>query len=106
MVYFVVDEEVVVEEVMAAMRAVLCTSVQSTRATELDAATASLAASLAHASLTVPSDRALSAVVGTSRRHLRPTSRGGAMPLVAYDHAGAAGADAAASALAEEALQR
>ena len=70
---------------------------------------ATLAASplpLTHTSLTVPSDRALSAAVGTSRRHLRPTSCGGAMPLVVYDHAGAAGADAAASALAEEASER
>ena len=67
---------------------------------------ATLAASLTHTSLTVPSDRALSAAVGTSRRHLRPTSCGGAMSLVVYDHAGAAGADAAASALAEEASER
>ena len=67
---------------------------------------ATLAASLAHASLTVPSDRALSAAVGTSGRCLRPTSRGGAMSLVVYDHTGAAGADAAASAIAEEASER
>ena len=67
---------------------------------------ATLAASLDHASLTVPCDRALSAAIGTSRRCLRPSSCGRRTSLITYDHAGAAGTAAAASALAVEAIER